>query len=84
VLPLALRACRLDLAAASTQATPTLVDVSDLIIYFSLQKIFILAAPGRSCRLPDNVGIEEFGRKHTHGLTRSNCSGKSNMKNAGG
>jgi magnesium transporter len=41
-LPLALRACRLDPASASAPAVATLVDVSGLIIYFSIAKVFML------------------------------------------
>jgi magnesium transporter len=42
MLPLLLRAFRLDPASASAPAVATLVDVSGLIIYFSVAKIFIL------------------------------------------
>jgi magnesium transporter len=42
MLPLLLRACRLDPASASAPAVATLVDVSGLIIYFSFAKIFML------------------------------------------
>ena len=42
MLPLLLRACRLDPASASAPAVATLVDVSGLIIYFSLAKVFML------------------------------------------
>jgi magnesium transporter len=41
MLPLLLRACRLDPASASAPAVATLVDVSGLIIYFSAAKVFI-------------------------------------------
>jgi magnesium transporter len=44
MLPLLLRACRLDPASASAPAVATLVDVSGLIIYFSVAKLFILGA----------------------------------------
>jgi magnesium transporter len=42
MLPLLLRACRLDPASASAPAVATLVDVSGLVIYFSSAKVFIL------------------------------------------
>lgn len=42
MLPLMLRACRLDPASASAPAVATLVDVSGLIIYFSVAKAFML------------------------------------------
>jgi magnesium transporter len=42
MLPLMLRACRLDPASASAPAVATLVDVSGLIIYFSFAKVFML------------------------------------------
>jgi Mg/Co/Ni transporter MgtE len=42
MLPLLLRAFRLDPASASAPAVATVVDVSGLIIYFSVAKIFIL------------------------------------------
>ena len=42
MLPLILRACRLDPASASAPAVATLVDVSGLIIYFSFAKVFML------------------------------------------
>jgi len=41
-LPLILRACRVDPATASAPAVATLVDVSGLVIYFSVAKIFFL------------------------------------------
>jgi magnesium transporter len=40
-LPLLLRFCRIDPASASAPAVATLVDVSGLIIYFSIAKLFI-------------------------------------------
>jgi magnesium transporter len=42
MLPLLLHACRLDPASASAPAVATLVDVSGLIIYFSLARVFML------------------------------------------
>lgn len=42
MLPLLLRTFRLDPASASAPAVATLVDVSGLIIYFSVAKVFIL------------------------------------------
>jgi magnesium transporter len=42
MLPLILRACRLDPASASAPAVATLVDVSGLVIYFSFAKVFML------------------------------------------
>lgn len=42
MLPLLLRLCRVDPASASAPAVATLVDVSGLIIYFSVAKIFFL------------------------------------------
>jgi magnesium transporter len=42
MLPLMLRGCRLDPASASAPAVATLVDVSGLIIYFSVAKLFML------------------------------------------
>jgi magnesium transporter len=42
MLPLALRAFRLDPASASAPAVATIVDVSGLIIYFSIAKAFLL------------------------------------------
>ncbi len=42
LLPLILRACRLDPASASAPAVATLVDVSGLVIYFTMAKVFIL------------------------------------------
>jgi magnesium transporter len=42
MLPLILRSCRLDPASASAPAVATLVDVSGLIIYFSIAKVFLL------------------------------------------
>jgi magnesium transporter len=42
MLPLLLRACRLDPASASAPAVATLVDVSGLVIYFSVAKVFVL------------------------------------------
>ncbi len=42
MLPLALRAFRLDPASASAPAVATIVDVSGLVIYFSIAKIFML------------------------------------------
>jgi len=42
MLPLILRACRLDPASASAAAVATLVDVSGLVIYFSMAKVFML------------------------------------------
>jgi len=41
-LPILLRACRVDPATASAPAVATLVDVSGLVIYFSIAKIFFL------------------------------------------
>jgi magnesium transporter len=41
-LPLILRACHVDPATASAPAVATLVDVSGLVIYFSVAKIFFL------------------------------------------
>jgi magnesium transporter len=45
MLPLLLRACRLDPASASAPAVATLVDVSGLVIYFSFAKVFMLGFP---------------------------------------
>ncbi len=42
MLPLVLRACRLDPASASAPAVATLVDVSGLIIYFNVARLFML------------------------------------------
>jgi magnesium transporter len=42
MLPLILRACRLDPAGASAPAVATLVDVTGLVIYFSFAKVFML------------------------------------------
>jgi magnesium transporter len=42
MLPLLLRFCRIDPASASAPAVATLVDVSGLIIYFSVAKLFML------------------------------------------
>ena len=42
MLPLLLRACRLDPASASAPAVATLVDVSGLIIYFSVARVIML------------------------------------------
>jgi magnesium transporter len=42
MLPLILRACRLDPASASAPAVATLVDVSGLVIYFSMARVFML------------------------------------------
>ena len=42
MLPLLLRSLQLDPASASAPAVATLVDVSGLIIYFSVAKVFIL------------------------------------------
>jgi len=42
LLPLPLRSCRLDPASASAPAVATLVDVSGLVIYFTMARIFIL------------------------------------------
>jgi magnesium transporter len=42
LLPLALRACRFDPASASAPAVATLVDVTGLVIYFSMAKVFML------------------------------------------
>ncbi|HET8549946.1 MAG TPA: magnesium transporter [Bryobacteraceae bacterium] len=42
MLPMLLRSCRLDPASASTPAVATLVDVSGLVMYFSVAKVFIL------------------------------------------
>jgi magnesium transporter len=42
MLPLILRACRLDPASASAPAVATVVDVSGLVIYFSVAKAIIL------------------------------------------
>lgn len=42
MLPLFLRFCRIDPASASAPAVATLVDVSGLIIYFSVARLFIL------------------------------------------
>jgi magnesium transporter len=44
MLPLILRSCRLDPASASAPAVATMVDVSGLIIYFSIAKLFLLGA----------------------------------------
>jgi magnesium transporter len=44
MLPLILRACRLDPASASAPAVATLVDVTGLVIYFSFAKMFILGS----------------------------------------
>ena len=44
MLPLVLRSCKLDPASASAPAVATMVDVSGLIIYFSVAKIFLLGA----------------------------------------
>jgi magnesium transporter len=44
MLPMILRACRLDPASASAPAVATLVDVSGLIIYFSIAKVFLLGS----------------------------------------
>lgn len=42
MLPLLLRFCRFDPASASAPAVATLVDVSGLVIYFSVAKVFML------------------------------------------
>jgi magnesium transporter len=42
LLPMFLRTCRIDPATASAPAVATLVDVSGLIIYFSVAKVFFL------------------------------------------
>ncbi|MBZ5675327.1 MAG: magnesium transporter [Acidobacteriia bacterium] len=42
MLPLMLRACRFDPASASAPAVATLVDVTGLVIYFSMAKVFML------------------------------------------
>jgi len=42
MLPLLLRACRFAPASASAAAVATLVDVTGLIIYFSMAKVFML------------------------------------------
>jgi len=44
MLPLVLRSCKLDPASASAPAVATMVDVSGLIIYFSVAKVFLLGA----------------------------------------
>lgn len=44
MLPLVLRACGLDPASASAPAVATMVDVSGLVIYFSIAKLFLLGA----------------------------------------
>lgn len=44
MLPLLLRACRLDPASASAPAVATMVDVSGLIIYFSFAKVFMMGS----------------------------------------
>jgi magnesium transporter len=45
MLPLFLRACGLDPASASAPAVATIVDVSGLVIYFSIAKAFMLGVP---------------------------------------
>ena len=42
LLPMLLRTCRIDPATTSAPAVATVVDVSGLIIYFSVAKIFWL------------------------------------------
>jgi len=42
MLPLILRTFKLDPASASAPAVATIVDVSGLIIYFSMAKVFML------------------------------------------
>lgn len=44
MLPLGLRTCGLDPASASAPAVATIVDVSGLIIYFSVARVFLLGA----------------------------------------
>lgn len=44
MLPLILRTCGLDPGSASAPAVATMVDVSGLIIYFSIAKLFLLGA----------------------------------------
>jgi magnesium transporter len=44
MLPFALRSCGLDPASASAPAVATIVDVSGLIIYFSIARLFLLGA----------------------------------------
>jgi magnesium transporter len=44
MLPIFLRFCRIDPASASAPAVATLVDVSGLIIYFSVAKVFFLGS----------------------------------------
>jgi magnesium transporter len=46
MLPLILRAFRLDPASASAPAVATIVDVSGLIICFSIAKMFLLEVLG--------------------------------------
>ena len=46
MLPLILRAFRFDPAGASPPAVATIVDVSGLVIYFSIAKMFLLGAGG--------------------------------------
>jgi magnesium transporter len=43
MLPLAFRTCRLDPATASAPAVATLVDVTGLVIYFSVARLFMLS-----------------------------------------
>jgi magnesium transporter len=42
MLPLLLRLCRADPATASAPAVATLVDVTGLVIYFSVAKVFMI------------------------------------------
>ena len=46
MLPLILRAFKLDPASASAPAVATIVDVSGLVIYFSIAKMFLLGVAG--------------------------------------
>jgi magnesium transporter len=46
MLPLILRAFKFDPASASAPAVATIVDVSGLVIYFSIAKMFLLGVAG--------------------------------------
>jgi magnesium transporter len=46
MLPLILRAFKFDPASASAPAVATIVDVSGLVIYFSIARAFLLGALG--------------------------------------
>ena len=70
MLPLLLRTCRLDPASASAPAVATIVDVSGLIIYFSIAKLLMLGGCA-GCRCGEHGDVNYAGGRRRSACGRS-------------